>query len=306
MAHLTMSIISKAIFGVDLGQAAREVSDAFHAAFAFVTARTMSALALPMTWPLPAHRRFQRDLALIDTFVHNQIAAEPQRVPAKIACSRCLLQARDDETGAPMSEKQVRDEVVTLFLAGFETTARSLTWGWYLLSRHPQVMAQLAAEVETVLGGRAPTVADLHNLTYTRRVVDEVLRLYPPTALLGRQTVADDIIGGYPIPAGAIVMLVPFLTHRHPAVWIDPERFDPERFRPDAMSDRPKSAYIPFITGPRVCLGNNFALMEMVLAFAMTATRFDITRTTEAELGYGFRGSTCPTSPLWLRIAEKN
>ena len=204
-----------------------------------------------------------------------------------------------------MSREQVRDEVVTLFLAGFETTARSLTWGWYLLARHPHVMEKMVEEVDRVLGRRLPTVEDLHKLTYTRRVVDEVLRLYPPTALLGRETVQDDVIGGYRIPAGAIVMLIPFMTHRHPDVWADPERFDPERFLPDAAYLRPKSAYIPFISGPRVCLGNNFALMEMTLAFAMTAARYHLVQNSVEEIGFAFRGSTCPTAPLMLRFGER-
>ncbi|MBX2999065.1 MAG: cytochrome P450 [Caldilineaceae bacterium] len=299
MMRLTMSIISKAIFGVDLGVEAAEVGEAFHDAFAFVTARTMSAVALPLSLPLPAHRRFQRSLQIIDDFVGRQIASG--RGQSGDTLLSILLQARDEETGERMSERQLRDEVVTLFLAGFETTARSLTWGWYLLSRNPDVQERLIAEVDAVLGGRLPSVDDLFRLSYTHRVVDETLRLYPPTALLGRQIVADDQIGDYRVQAGGIVMLVPYLTHRLPSVWPDPERFDPERFRPE-IAARPKSAYIPFISGPRICLGNNFALMEMTLAFALTAQRYRLESTTEAEIGVAFRGSTCPTAPLHLTL----
>jgi cytochrome P450 len=304
MAHLTMSVISKAIFGVDLGEESREVSEAFHAAFAFVTERTMSAVALPLRIPLPKHRRFTQNLQVIDAFVEKQITAG-HRSGAQDTLLSLLLKARDEETGQPMSRQQVRDEVVTLFLAGFETTARSLTWGWYLLARHPHIMAKVVEEVDRVLDGRPPTVEDLYKLTYTRMVVDEVLRLYPPTALLGRETVQDDVIGGYHIPARAIVMLIPFMTHRHPEAWPNPERFDPERFRSDSVYLRPKSAYIPFISGPRVCLGNNFALMEMALAFAMTATRYHLAQTSVDEIGFAFRGSTCPTAPLMLRFGER-
>lgn len=303
MTRLTMSIISKAIFGVDLGEESAEVSEAFHEAFAFVTARTMSAFALPMSVPLPKHRQFARSLQIIDDFVGRQIAKGRQQESDTLLS--ILLRARDEDTGAAMSEKQLRDEVVTLFLAGFETTARSLTWGWYLLSRHPHVMDQLSAEVDTVLGGRRPTLDDLFRLNYTRRVVDETLRLYPPTALLGRQIVADDVIGGYRVPAGGIVMLAPYLTHRLPSVWPDPERFDPDRFLPEAVAARPKSAYVPFISGPRVCLGNNFALMEMTLAFAMAAQRYRLMATTDTEIGVAFRGSTCPLQPLSLRLLPR-
>lgn len=303
MTRLTMSIISKAIFGVDLGEESAEVSEAFHDAFAFVTARTMSAFALPLSVPLPAHQRFLRSLRLIDNFVGRQI--EKGRRQESNTLLSVLLRARDEETGAAMTEKQLRDEVVTLFLAGFETTARSLTWGWYLLARHPHVMDQLIAEVDQVLGQRRPTVEDLHHLTYTRLVVDEALRLYPPTALLGRQIVEDDVIGGYRVTAGGIIMLAPYLTHRLPNVWPDPERFDPERFRPEMVAQRPKSAYIPFISGPRVCLGNNFALMEMTLAFVMAAQRYRVLSTSDAEIGVAFRGSTCPLQPLHLRLVPR-
>lgn len=299
MMQLTMSIISRAIFGVDLGVEAAEVGEAFHDAFAFVTARTMSAFALPLSIPLPAHRRFQRSLQIIDDFVERQIA-NGRSQPGGDTLLSILLQARDEETGQGMSERQLRDEVVTLFLAGFETTARSLTWGWYLLSRHPQVQDRLIAEVDAVLGGRRPTVEDLYHLPYTRKVVDETLRLYPPTALLGRQIVVDDVIGNIHVHAGGIIMLVPYLTHRLPTLWPDPERFDPERFRPEAAALRPKSAYIPFISGPRICLGNNFALMEMTLAFAMAAQRYRLQSTTAVEIGVAFRGSACPTAPLHL------
>lgn len=303
MMRLTMSIISKAIFGVDLGVEAAEVGEAFHDAFAFVTARTMSAVALPLSLPLPAHRRFQRSLQIIDDFVGRQIASG--RSQSGDTLLSILLQARDEETGQRMSERQLRDEVVTLFLAGFETTARSLTWGWYLLSRNPDVQERLIAEVDAVLGRRRPTVEDLYHLPYTRRVVDETLRLYPPTALLGRQIVADDVIGNVRVGAGGIVMLVPYLTHRLPTIWPDPECFDPERFRPEMWAARPKSAYIPFISGPRICLGNNFALMEMVLAFALTAQRYRLSATTTDEIGVAFHGSACPTAPLHLSLKPR-
>ncbi len=304
MAQLTMSVISKAIFGVDLRGGASGVSEAFQAAFAFVTERTLSGFPLPLRIPLPSHRRFIQNLDLIDGFVEKQMSASRDQ-PNQTSLLATLLRARDPETGQPMSASQVRDEVVTLFLAGFETTARSLTWAWYLLARHPQVMAKLTQEVDQVLAGRLPTLEDLYRLTYTRMVVDEVLRLYPPTALLGRQTVADDMIGGYHISAGSIVMLMPFMTHRHPAVWSHPERFDPERFHPGMADLRPKSSYIPFISGPRVCLGNNFALMEMTLALAMSAARYQLVETNVGEIGFAFRGSTCPTAALHLQLRPR-
>jgi cytochrome P450 len=195
--------------------------------------------------------------------------------------------------------------VVTLFFAGFETTARSLTWAWYLLGRHPEALAELEQEADRVLAGRPVTDADLPGLRYTRMVVDETLRLYPPTALLARQPVEEDEIGGYRIPPGALIVLVPHLVHRDPAVWEDAERFDPERFVPDAVAKRPKAAYIPFASGPRVCLGNSFALQEMVIALAMAAARFHLQPADGAPIDYVFRGTTRPTRPLVMAVARR-
>ena len=299
MARLTMSVISQTIFGVDLGAESGVVSQAFHEAFAFVTARTMSAFALPLAWPLPSHRRFRRNRQIIDDFVQSQIAKGRQR-DAQDNLLAILLQATDEATGQRMSDEQVRDEVVTLFLAGFETTARSLTWGWYLLDQHPEIVQRLEAEVDAALGKRSPTLADLPALPYTRMVVDEILRLYPPAGMLARQVVAEDVIDGYRIPGNSIVMLIPFMTHRYPGVWENPEAFIPERFAPEAAGQRPKSAYIPFSGGARICLGNHFALAEMVFSYAMLIARYRLHRTSQEPIGYGFHGSICPTSPLLM------
>ena len=300
MARLTMSVISQTIFGVDLGAESGVVSQAFHEAFAFVTARTMSAFALPLAWPLPSHRRFRRNRQIIDDFVQSQIAKGRQR-DAQDNLLAILLQATDEATGQRMSDEQVRDEVVTLFLAGFETTARSLTWGWYLLDQHPEIVQRLEAEVDAALGKRSPTLADLPALPYTRMVVDEILRLYPPAGMLARQVVADDVIDGYRIPGNSIIMLIPFMTHRYPGVWENPEAFIPERFAPEAAGQRPKSAYIPFSGGARICLGNHFALAEMVFSYAMLIARYRLHRTSQEPIGYGFHGSICPTQPLWMK-----
>jgi cytochrome P450 len=212
------------------------------------------------------------------------------------------ISSRDEEGGGAMSEAQLHDEVLTLFFAGFETTARSLTWAFYLLARHPEAAARLRQEVRQVLGDRDPALDDLLKLEYTRMVADETLRLYPPTALLARQAVAADQIGGFDVPAGALVILVPFAAHRHPAVWSDPDRFDPDRFAPEAAAARPRYAFVPFASGPRVCIGNNFALMEMAIALAMVAPRFSMTVLDQRPLEVRFRGTTCPDRPLQVRL----
>jgi cytochrome P450 len=185
-----------------------------------------------------------------------------------------LLAARDETTGDGMSDRQLRDEVVTIFAAGHETTAVAMSWTWYLLSRHPRCEARLHQELDQVLAGRSPRFADLEHLPYTRMVFEEALRLYPPAFSLTRVAAADDRIGPHRIPKGAMVTLSPWVTHRDPRLWPDPERFDPERFLPEAVRQRHKFAYFPFGGGPRVCIGNSFALMEGRLILATLAQRY--------------------------------
>lgn len=304
MFRLTMSIISLALFSVDLDEDLTEVGHAIRDAFAFIPSRNFGMFNVPLAVPLPRHRSFKQSLRIIDDFIDERIAIA-RRAKTQNNLLGLLLEAKDEETGRPMDEQQLRDEIVTLFFAGFETTARSLTWGWYLLSRHPEVMARLATEADAELIGRLPTVGDLYRLKYTRMVVDEILRLYPPTALLARQNIEPDEIGGYPIPAGSLITMIPYLIHRYPSVWDDPERFDPERFSEDAVAQRPRYAYIPFASGPRICLGNNFALLEMTLALAMTVNRYQLTANSADGINGVFQGTLAPDRSLLLQVSSR-
>jgi cytochrome P450 len=185
-----------------------------------------------------------------------------------------LMEARDEETGEAMDDRQLRDEAMTIFLAGHETTANALTFAWLLLSRYPAAMRELRAELAQVLGGRAPAVEDLPRLTWTRKVIQESLRLYPPAWIIARSATAADEVAGYEIPAGSIVFVSPYVVHRHPGLWDDPEGFDPERFAKEPA----RGAYFPFGGGPRQCIGNAFANMEaeLVLATLAQRVRFDL------------------------------
>ena len=299
MMRLTMSVIGRTLFSLDLGSELTEVGQAFQEAFAFIPARVLNPL-VPLALPLPANRRFKRNLKRIDDFIAAQIDLG-RRSPERENLLAVLLKAQDPESGHVMTDRMLRDEAVILFFAGFETTARSLTWAWYLLSRHADVMDLLTAESDELLGGRLPVSADLEKLTYTRMVIDETLRLYPPTAMLSRQNLEADEIGGYTLPAGSMLSLCPHVVHRYPDYWPDAERFDPQRFTPQAVAGRPKTAYIPFSAGPRICLGNNFALMEMVYAFAMAAGRFHMQRVGEEEIRATFVGTTRPAVPLVMK-----
>jgi cytochrome P450 len=185
-----------------------------------------------------------------------------------------LMSARDEETGEGMTDKELRVEVTTFLLAGQETTSLALTWTWYLLSQHPDARLRLDAELDTVLQGRAPEFADLAALPYTRMVIDEALRLYPPAWAFSRQAMADDELGGFHLPRGWLAFVIPYVLHRLPAYWEDPDRFDPDRFSAERSADRPKFVYLPFGAGPRQCIGNHFALIESQLIVATLAQRF--------------------------------
>jgi cytochrome P450 len=188
-----------------------------------------------------------------------------------------LMSARDKETGAAMGERELIDEVMTLVVAGHETTASALNWTWYLLALHPEVESRLHAEVDVAPDMSAPSLAQMEALTYTQQVVNEALRLYPPGWLLSRRTIAPDVLAGYTVPAGTDVLLSPYLLHRHPRFWSEPDAFKPERFAPAHEASRPRFAYMPFAAGPRHCIGETFALYEMLMHLYKVARRYRLT-----------------------------
>jgi cytochrome P450 len=305
MLRLTTSVIGRALFNIDLSEELTEVGYAFQEAFSFVPGRTMNPFSLPLEVPLPGHLRYLKNEAIIEAFVAEQTAAKRASGLDDDSLLAQLLRARDEETGRQMTDKQLRDEVVTLFFAGFETTARSLTWLCYRLSRHGDVAAKLGQEADRVLQGRGPTVEDLYQLTYSRRVVDEELRQYPPVPIMPRQPSEADEIGGYQIPADSLILLVSFFSQRYPGIWGDPEDFKPERFTAELNKERPKSAYIPFANGQRICIGNNFALLEMVIACAMISGRFRLEPEADEEIPMVFSGTTKPGKPVNLFIRKR-
>jgi cytochrome P450 len=203
-----------------------------------------------------------------------RIIAERRHTPEDRGDLLSLLMLARDEAGQPMSERQIRDEVITMLLAGHETTALTLSWTWYLLGLHPAVDAQLAEEVHAAVGDRPPTVEDLPRLRFTGQVLSEAMRLYPPAYAIGREARADCEIGGYAVPAGTIIFVSPWVMHRDPRWFTDPQAFRPERWAGNLARELPRFAYMPFGGGPRICIGNRFALMEATLILATVAQRF--------------------------------
>jgi cytochrome P450 len=273
MARLTGNIIVRLLFNRDLDDQTSRIDEAFQYCIGFIDKRSADLIALPMCFPTPEHRRFKRYLARLHHYIDDRINEHRRDAPTRDFLS-VLLQAEDEETGQRMSRRQLRDELVTLFVAGYQTTMHALTWTWYLLDRHPQVADRLRQEHDVVLEGRMPTVADVQRLRYTGMVFQEVMRLYPPVKVIVREAVEDDEIDGYYIPAGSLVLVSPYITQRHPDFWDDPETFDPERFTPEQSESRSRYAYIPFSAGPRICLGNHFALLESAIILTMVTRHY--------------------------------
>ena len=249
MMRLAMSVISRSMFSIDISEDFAEAGEALMTILEFAAQRSMSFIDPPLFIPTPMNRRFNHALATIDSFLYGIIRARKTMPPGDDLLS-LLMSAHDEDTGQVMDEEQLRDEVLITFFAGHETTAQLLSWTWYLLSRHPHVEEKLHVELAAVLNGRTPTLEDVPNLVYTRQIIDETLRLYSPVAIMARDPIADDVIGGYPVPAGSMVTITPFITHRHPEFWVNPEGFMPERFEPDEVAKRPRVCLLPLRRWP--------------------------------------------------------
>ena len=234
---------------------------------------------------------YQRALGAIDAFVSHKVSEAHRSAPPAGSLLAALLAS--PATGEPLTDADLRDELKAILVAGHTTTASALAWTWYVLFEHPDAREQLEEECRALLGGRVPGIETLPRLGYTRRVIEEVLRLYPPTWLTARMPVEDDTLAGYTIPARAIVLLSPYVTHRHPAVWDAPEAFDPDRFAPARAAARPTLAYFPFGGGPRHCIGSAFATTEMQLIVVSVAQRYRLTLVRDVRV--------IPTAGLTLR-----
>jgi cytochrome P450 len=278
MTRVTLEIIAQTMFGADVSEQAVEVGEAVADMIEGQVRRFNSVLRLPPFLPTPANLRRRRSARRIDGVLYDIIQRRRQSANVGDDLLGMLIRACDQDDGKGMTDRQLRDEVITLFLAGHDTTALTLTWGLYLLARHTAAAAALEQELDEVLQGRPPTAADVARLRYTDGVVHEVMRLYPSAYVIGREAVAPCELGGYTVPAGGTVLMSQWAVHRDPRWFDEPERFRPERWADGLERRLPRGAYFPFGGGPRVCIGNHFAMLEAVLVLAAVARnwRFSI------------------------------
>ena len=270
MMKLTLEILGKALMGVDLSREAPALTGAVLTALDHTVGKLKSPSPLPGWLPTPSNRRFRAAMRRLDGAVEEIIQAHRQATRSTEGAGGDLLDALLGMGGGetPLTDRQVRDELITILIAGHETVASALTWTFYLLAQNPGAAERLDEELGRVLDGRRPGAEDLPALDYTRRVFDEALRLYPPAWLVTRKSVGEDVLGGVRVPPGSLVIVSIWSTQRSAACWPDPLRFDPDRFLPAAAGSRPRFAYLPFGGGPRLCIGNTFALTEGPLVLA--------------------------------------
>jgi cytochrome P450 len=276
MMRLALEVVGKALFSIDLSKDAKRLVDAVLTALDYIVGRarnptSLSNLSFIIT---PRKARFNAAVSTLNMTVYELIAERQAAEDPGDDLLGMLLKARDPETGSPMTPEQVRDEVITILIAGHETVASALTWSWYLLAQHPEQRERMQSEVHDRLGSQPPTTASLADIPYTGQVFAEALRLYPPAWLITRKSIEEDQISNHNIQPGALIILSPYTIHRHPEFWQQPETFDPERFSTEQEKSRPRYAYIPFGGGPRLCIGDQFATIEAQLIMAMVTQRF--------------------------------
>lgn len=275
MMRLTLAIVGKTLFDADVEAEAPEIGKALTDVMQLFERITNPLSGLLDKLPLPGNRRWLKAKARLDSTIYRIIDERRASGEDRGDLLSMLLLAQDEEgDGGSMTNEQLRDEAMTLFVAGHETTANALTWTWYLLSQHPDVEAKLHEEIDAALEGKLPTAADVARLRYAEMVFAESMRMYPPAWTLGRRVLTDYQIGQYVVPAGAIILMSPWVMHHDPRFFPDPFKFDPERWTAEAREARPKFSYFPFGGGPRVCIGEQFAWMEGALLIATIAQQW--------------------------------
>ncbi len=278
MMRLTLEIVGATLFGAEVGPEADEIGAALTAALEHATSAVRAAIPIPPTWPTPGNRRGLAAIARLDATVYRLIEERRRSGVDKGDFLSMLLAAQDEDDGSVMTDRQVRDEAMNIFLAGHETTANALAWTFYLLAHHPEVRARLEREVDGALEGRTPTLADLGRMPYTLAVLKESMRLYPPAFVVARRATRDVTLRGQRVRKNELCLINIIGMQRRARYFPDPERFHPDRFLPENEKDLTKQAFLPFGAGPRICIGNHFALLEGHLALAAITQRVRLDR----------------------------
>ena len=303
---ITMKVIVRTMFGGGLTSAeAEEMGNQVNFALTYLL-QDMVTGKLPDWMPVPGRKKYQEAVAYIDKYIYSLIEKrrrEPDNDNADLLTM--MLNLVDDETGEQMSDKQLRDEAITIFLAGYETTSIAMTWASYMMTQKPEVAQKLMEHVDTVLEGRMAKFEDLMQLTYPRMVMEEATRMYPPAYWLPRTAVEDDVIGGYQIKAGQMVAATMLTIHRHPDFWENPDEFDPERFTPDKVKGRHPQAWMPFGAGQRYCIGKDFALMEGALILTRLAQRYSVSDVSDRQPKPSLSTTLSTKDGVWLKLANR-
>jgi cytochrome P450 len=306
MTQLTLEIVAKTLFGADLESEVRELGHAMDVTVTmFDRSRYPWAILLNLL-PLPSNVRFLRAMHRVFSTIDQMIARRRENPSDRNDFLSLLLRARDTEgDGGGMSDRQLRSEAMTLFSAGHETTANALVWTWLLLAQNPADEAKLHEELDKELSGQPPTAADVPRLVYTRAVLAESMRLYPPAWIVGRQATNPDHAGDYKIPAGAVILMSQFLVHRDNRWWKDPEHFDPNRWLNNTDTTRPRYAYFPFGGGARSCIGESFAWLESILLLATIAQKWRFRLTNAAPIRLHATITLRPRDPLPMQAEAR-
>jgi cytochrome P450 len=276
MVHLALANLGGAMFSADWRQEALVMADAVEFTIGYAYKLLTQPVVPPENVPTPANRRFKESRRTLEAIMERIIASRRDVKEQPKDLLGALMSARDAETGERLSEYQIRSHLMTFMFGGHETVAVGLAWTWWLLSKHPEVLRKLEAEIDQKLNGERPTFENTRELEYLTRVINESLRIRPPVWLMSRMPTNDDVIAGYHIPAGSQMLISSYVSHHHPEFWPNPEGFDPERWLPEEVAKRPKNAWFPFSGGPHQCIGGYFGLMEMAIVISMVLQRYEL------------------------------
>ncbi len=304
MMGLALNIVARSLFSSDVKDMIAEVGENMDIANESAIDRIRDPFRPPQWFPTPMNISEKRAIKVLDGIMMRIIESRRKSGEDHPDLMGMLMAAQDEDTGERMTDKQLRDEAMTIFLAGHETTALALTWLWYCLHNNPEEEKKVREEAKRVLNGRTPVAEDLHKLEYTRMVIDESLRLYPPAWMVGRRALAADKLGDYDVPKDFNVLIPSFIVHRDPRWWDEPEKFDPTRFTKEKVKNRHKFAYFPFGGGQRLCVGNNFAIMEMQLAVAMLVQKFSFRKIDDTDPGLDPLITLRPKRKVMMEVEE--